>query len=561
MKKRITVVALLIMLMTSILVLTTRATTSSLPDDELHDEFNEGWGYPPATVTATDIAGPGVRFDYTGLSGAGTAKCDGYPLSEKAGGALNSGHYSDFSAYTHYSLIFKNVGTNYVTVNLFMNTGFTNGGANPEYDTYWECSWITVNAGETKLVTLNFSKAIVSNAGDDPVYPHYANGTPDIAIWRLNEVTKIGFQVCGSGDGSVIVQQSTRLYFDPASVEKQYTDVGYNFDVEMKIEEVTNLYGFDIKITWDEALITRSAAVYNTYLDAIWGSGQWDAYLTTSGPGYYWFVAVSTQNTFSNTGSQSLLKLTFTVKDPLTNSLTGTPLHFDIHQLSDKDANEITNVAEDGAYSILGKKPTLSMDPTSKTCRMYGELFDISLVITDAASVKDFQFEIHYNTTLLDFNQTTWNAWGSGTSTLDEGNGIITGSANGDAMNGSLTLVTITFKAAYYHIWKNIAGWVNDQTGTISFQSATLSYPSPQPSLTYTRGGLEQISVGPDVAYTFSPIKGDVDNNGRVTITDLRTIGLLWYQTNPTYNLVGADDTINLFDLVIVSSNMWYVYP
>jgi hypothetical protein len=128
-------------------------------------------------------------------------------------------------------------------------------------------------------------------------------------------------------------------------------------------------------------------------------------------------------------------------------------------------------------------------------------------------------------------------------------------------MNGSLTLVTITFKAAYYHIWKNIAGWVNDQTGTISFQSATLSYPSPQPSLTYTRGGLEQISVGPDVAYTFSPIKGDVDNNGRVTITDLRTIGLLWYQTNPTYNLVGADDTINLFDLVIVSSNMWYVYP
>jgi hypothetical protein len=557
MKKRTIVVALLIMLMTSILVLTTRATTSSLPDDELHDEFNEGWGL--ATVTVTDIAGIGVRFDYTGLTSAGTAKCDGYPVSQKAGGDPD-GHstYGNFTKYSHYSLIFKNVGTNGVTVNLFMNTGYT--GSDPTKDSYWECDWVTINAGETKMVTLNFSWAKVYDGGSDPDYGHYPDGTY-MAIYRLNEVSKIGFQVLGSGAGSIIVSQSTRLYFDPASVEKQYTDVGYTFDVEMKIEEVTNLYGFDIKITWDEALITRSAAVYNTYLDAIWGSGQWDAYLTTSGPGYYWFVAVSTQNTFNNTGSQSLLKLTFTVKDPLTNSLTGTPLHFDIHQLSDKDANEITNVAEDGAYSILGKKPTLSMDPTSKTCRMYGELFDISLVITDAASVKDFQFEIHYNTTLLDFNQTTWNAWGSGTSTLDEGNGIVTGSTNGDAMNGSLTLVTIRFKAAYYHIWKNIAGWVNDQTGTISFQSATLSYPSPQPSLTYTRGGLEQISVGPDVAYTFSPIKGDVDNNGRVTITDLRTIGLLWYQTNPTYNLVGADDTVNLFDLVIVSSNMWYVYP
>jgi len=559
MKKRITVVALLIMLMTSILVLTTRATTSSLPDDELHDEFNEGWG-PGYPATKTDIAGPGVQFDYATLGSGGTAMCDGFELSSKAGGALNGGHYSDFTAYTQYSLIFKNIGTQYVTVNLFMNTGFT--GSDPTRDSYWECDWVTVNAGETKMVTLNYSHAKVYDGGSDPDYGHYPDGTY-IAMYRLNEVTKIGFQVLRSegGSASVIVQQATRLYFDPASVERQYTDVGYAFDVEMKIEEVTSLYGFDIKITWDEALITRSAAVYNTYLDAIWGSGGWNAEFTSWGPGFYWFVAVSTQNTFSNTVGQSLLKLTFTVKDPLTNSLTGTPLHFDIHQLSDKNANEITNVAEDGAYSILGKKPTLSMDPTSKTCRMYGELFDISLVITDAASVKDFQFEIHYNTTLLDFNQTTWNAWGSGTSTLDEENGIITGSTNGDAMNGSLTLVTIRFKAAYYRIWKSVAGWVNDQTGTISFQSATLSYPSPQPSLTYTRGGLEQISVGPDVAYTFSPIKGDVDNNGRVTITDLRTIGLLWYQTNPTYNLVGVDDTINLFDLVIVSSNMWYVYP
>jgi hypothetical protein len=559
MKKKFTALAMLIVLFLSIpmLIERTRAagTTVSLPDAELYTEFNEGWG---DAFTVTDIAGIGVQFNYTGL--AKGAKCDGYELSPLAGGSGT--HYADFTAYTQYSLIFKNIGTTAVDVDLFMNTGFT--GSDPKRDAYWECDWVTLSPEETKTVTLNFSAAKIYDGGDiDPDYGHIPDGTV-MPIYRLDEVTKIGFQVAywsGTTNGAVIVSQSTVLYFDPVSTDKEYSDVDSTFTVTMKIEDVTNLYGFDIKITWDDALIVLSAASYSTFLTSIWGA--FDDFLTTNGTGYYRFIAVSTQNNFSSTGSQSLLDLTFRVKDPLTNSLTGTPLHFEIHILSDKDSREITNVVEDGAYTIQGNKPTLSMSPTSRTCRKINETLDVSLVISDASSVLGLEFEIHFNTTLLNFTSITYDAWTSGTESVDEANGIILGSTSGTTeVDGSQTLVTIRFKAAWQHLWKNLAGWQNNQSDSILYQEANLTYASPQPKLQYVRGGAEQeITVGPDVVYTFAPIKGDLNNDGSVTVQDLRTLCYIYDTSNAEYNLVGdADIVINVLDLVVVSSNMWFTY-
>jgi hypothetical protein len=281
-----------------------------------------------------------------------------------------------------------------------------------------------------------------------------------------------------------------------------------------------------------------------------------------SGAGYYKLVAVSTANSFTSTGPTSLYELTFTVQDPQSNFPRQTPIHFDSHKLSDSQADPIPNTVSDGTYTISGETPTLQMSPTSKTCRKYGETFTVSIAVSNEFDVTDFEFEIHYNTTLLDYASRTWDAWGSGTITVNEADGIITGSTSGGAINGPRTLVTIQFSAAYHRIWKDeskIPGWKNDQSGVIYIQSAKLSYPS-SPDLSYVRGGTQnQISVGPEVAYTFSPIQGDIDNDGSVDVIDLSTVARLYDQADSTYDLNG-NGVIDIFDLVLIGANFWYTY-
>jgi hypothetical protein len=201
------------------------------------------------------------------------------------------------------------------------------------------------------------------------------------------------------------------------------------------------------------------------------------------------------------------------------------------------------------------------MNPADRICRTYNETFPVQVNVTNAPSAEGFKFEIRYNATLLSVVSISWNAWGSGTYTADEVDGILTGYTSGSPLGGNVTLFTITFNATYYHIWKDertVSGWKNIQTGAICIQWANVSYPTG-PDLRYERGGLDQINVDSDFDYRFSPIKGDVDNNGIVDIFDMSTIAAYYDANNPDYNLTG-DGVIDIFDLVVVGSNFWYIY-
>jgi hypothetical protein len=189
--------------------------------------------------------------------------------------------------------------------------------------------------------------------------------------------------------------------------------------------------------------------------------------------------------------------------------------------------------------------------------------------VSEAYNYEDFEFEVHFNTTLLNCTGVSWTAWGSGTVMVDEAAGVVTGSTSGDATNGSKTLVSIEFIAAYYHIWKSIPGWTNNVTGTIYLQSANLSYPTG-PDLAYVKDGLNQINVGPDVTFRFSPIQGDIDNDGVVDVSDLRTAAYyydvkegdpLWTDAQK-YDLSKptSENIIDIFDLVVVGANFGFMY-
>ena len=212
--------------------------------------------------------------------------------------------------------------------------------------------------------------------------------------------------------------------------------------------------------------------------------------------------------------------------------------------------------------------PRVYVNPASKTCRQIGETFMVKADVAASFSFTDFEFEYHFNTTLLDYVDVTWNAWGSGTITVDEINGIVTGYTSGSAINEPQTVMTLQFRAAYNHMWKDVPGWTNDLTGTLLFQWANISTPSG-PDLSYVKGaGQNDFNVGPDIVYMFSPIRGDTNNDGNVDIIDLRTVAAFYNvrEGNPrwaeasAYDLNG-DKIIDIFDLVIVSTNYGFKYP
>jgi len=361
---------------------------------------------------------------------------------------------------------------------------------------------------------------------------------------------------------------STKLYVSPSSIDKKPEDAGTAFNVNVTVESVVDLFGFDLNLTWNKNVIALVGLNYEGLLDAIWGSGNWFMVKNETAPGWCKFVALSTSAGFSTSGAQALVKLTFLVESTYGQEAQ-TAFHFEVAKLSDSSGHPITVRVTDGSYKMSGVKPTLLMMPINVVCGKYYENFTITINMTDVYNATDFRFEIHYNSTLLDCVNVTFVCWLSGSIILDEVNGNLTGYMTGDSVSGNVTMLTMTLRTAYHHIWKKISGWNNNLTSTIHFQWVNLSYPSG-PDLGYVRGGLNQVNVGADVSYTFSPIQGDVDNNGDVNIFDIRTVAAyydvkegdpLWTEaskhdlTKPT-----GENVIDVYDIVIIALNYGFTY-
>ncbi len=432
----------------------------------------------------------------------------------------------------HWFCAFNSTGSGWYALSaVSLSTGFTTTGVKP-------------------LATLQF---FVENApaGETPI--HFAMIRLGSSGWKTIPIDEVR-----DGTYRLLSSIATIVKTTPALIEKTCSDIGTYFNVTVTLQNVTALFGFDFNVTWDNSLLTYNNCYYASTLDAVWSAGNWLVIKNDNGAGWFKFVALSTKDSFNTTGSQSMFIIEFRIEDPHTGSSSQTSIHFATHKLSDSKSNPIIHSTQDGTYRIAGKKPTIQMTPTSKICRKYDETFTINVNVSDADSVEDFKFEIHYNTTLLDYVNIVWNAWSSGTAVVDEANGNLTGFTSGSPLNGTITLVTVQFNAAYHRIWKNITGWTNDQSGLIFFQWANLSYPSP-PDLRYERGGLNEINMGPDVMFTFSPIQGDIDNNGIVDIFDLRILAAYYDEVNTQYNLMGSD-LIDIYDLALITANFNYQY-
>jgi len=407
----------------------------------------------------------------------------------------------------------------------------------------------------------------------------YMNGTIDevrisntsrSAGWILTEYNN---QLNPSAFYSVEIEETqirAHLSVTPSVIEKRPSDVGTLFEVSVTIRNVTDLFGFDFNLTWDRNLLSLVGVDYEGPLDGIWGSGNWVMVKNETGSGWFKLVAVSTRSGFNTTGDQPLARLMFRVEG-FYNWKAESSLHFVVVKLSNSHANPVYVDTTDGTYSMDAKKPSIEITPDIVSCRKYGERFNVTVDIGDALGVKDCTFGIQYNTTLLEYvvGSDVWGDLGTGTITVNETAGMLTGTVTSPTpISGRLWLLNLAFQDAMRRVWRNetvVPGWKNDQSGRIWLHWADLSYVN-HADLQYEESGADEIVVT-EQQYVFSPIQGDVDNDGHVDVFDLRTVAC-YYEVdslNPRwaeaskYDLNG-DNIIDVYDLVIASANLGFEY-
>ncbi len=186
----------------------TAAAELVLSDAYLVSDFTKQAG-PGSIDSVLDLDGKGVGFAISGITATGTRMADGFPLGDASGCTPHPsfpGNNSDCSSFKSINLMFTNLGTQVVFVNVFVNTGFTGGGgscaggaANAACDTSWQGEWATVGPGGIKRVRLDFNSARAFNCADDP--DGACSDGPGQAIIRLDEVTAISFSVIDFGGG------------------------------------------------------------------------------------------------------------------------------------------------------------------------------------------------------------------------------------------------------------------------------------------------------------------------------------------------------------------------
>jgi hypothetical protein len=154
---------------------------------------------------------------------------------------------------------------------------------------------------------------------------------------------------------------TTQLYIDPSLVEKYPADVCTNFDLDVKVADVTDLYAFDVNITWDSSMLTLVKVMFTAQLNDMWGT--WFLATNATGPGWYKLAAVQTAAPPGYTGTHVLVTLRFHVDSCPPGQ---TQIHFQTHKLSDSATppNNIAHTATDGTYKMLSAPAELPVGGT-----------------------------------------------------------------------------------------------------------------------------------------------------------------------------------------------------
>jgi len=137
---------------------------------------------------------------------------------------------------------------------------------------------------------------------------------------------------------------ATKIYVYPSNIKK---NLGDTFTVDVKLDSVSDLYGYEFKLYWDTKLLDCVNKV--SYVNGIWSKNyQWKNELN-EGLGYVWISYSGLSPATSFNGNIKLATLTFKT----TGSGKG---NFNLYEtkLATSNGNKITHDVGNGYFEVSG---------------------------------------------------------------------------------------------------------------------------------------------------------------------------------------------------------------
>ncbi len=210
---------------------------------------------------------------------------------------------------------------------------------------------------------------------------------------------------------------TTTVSVNPALTEYAMNAVGQEFTITVKIVNVTNLYGFDIKFRWNTTFldyVDHSVKVpKDTYLDGVlWNPVLQLADDVNATAGTYWIAYSSMAPAPTFNGAGTVFNMTFRVKyQPVQPELTAN-ITLDLYStdLAAKGGAPIAHTKEDGtvilhqiALPVLSA-PLLKVMPVETEKLPTNSSFNIDIWIISlnrSYDIANFSITLNFNSTLI----------------------------------------------------------------------------------------------------------------------------------------------------------------
>ena len=345
--------------------------------------------------------------------------------------------------------------------------------------------------------------------------------------WRVNATG-----VTGPSDWSQPWSFSTNLPVVLTQISKQ---AGLDITVEIVVEEVKNLSGFQLNFSFNEDVLKVVEVTEGSFLKSDGSSTFWQPPDVENKAGKIRSVVGARVSTEGVDGSGALASIQFKAKKTGTSNLTLSDV-----QLSDVQGNAIPIVTEGGSVEV-------SATSTLKLVTKVDKTIILEVVVDNVSNLHSFIFDLTFDAALLevldvsegdflksDGHQTTFTP-----PNVDASSGIIAGitSVRGkkEGVDGSGVLARIEFK-----IWDG---------GTTKFSIRNSSLLDPLGNIVLAKPEDTSVTV------VGSP-EWDVNKDYVVDTQDIVILGINFDKQitgkprpNPD---VKADGVVNIFDVVLV---------
>jgi hypothetical protein len=327
---------------------------------------------------------------------------------------------------------------------------------------------------------------------------------------------------------------STLVYVDPLLTEG--LSPCQNFTIEVKLQNVTNLYGFEILFQWDPDILgyvdhTATIPVENYPNGVLHGGILWVANTVDETAGTYNLVVSSLgiPPPPSFNGSGIIFNMTFHVEGE-GRSL----LEIYTSELSDNSspAQPIPHDVQDGYFTNYEPIPAeVSVSPKSIVNPELGpcENFTVNIELENVYELESFEFWLAYNTTVLDVVDITVNPVFPESSTATfEPEGMAQVAGWDGTSTGYLTLANVTFHVTEYG--ESLLDLFN--ITLMDTWNETIPYEEPVDGY-FNNMLITKIYVSPELIFDPSLIPGSEQT---IDIRMQNVIDMYAYRFNLTYN-------------------------